>query len=336
MTKPFIAAMIIPTGIGCEIGGHAGDATPAARLLAGVCDTLILHPNVVNAADINEMPANSLYVEGSMLDRFLRGEIYLEPVRANRLLVVCNKIIPATVNCAETARVNLGVEVEVFELSVPLTMRSEIKAGIASGTVEGISNLCSEIRGLDFDAVAIHTEVEVEKETALAYMRELGTNPWGGVEAIVSRQVSEALGVPCAHAPVETNSDFNEIVPPALAAEMISGSMLFCVLKGLHKAPRIGLEQSRHSLSVDDLDALVSPDCWGAPHVACQEAGVPVYIVEENTCHSNPAPDNGHIRVRSYAEAAGALVALREGISLGSTRRPLTACVPVVVKGYAP
>ena len=47
--------MIIPTGIGCEIGGHAGDATPAAKLLASVCDKLIIHPNVVNASDKEDL-----------------------------------------------------------------------------------------------------------------------------------------------------------------------------------------------------------------------------------------------------------------------------------------
>ncbi|GAG26483.1 unnamed protein product, partial [marine sediment metagenome] len=54
----FNVVMIVPTGIGAEIGGHAGDAAPAARLLAGACDTLITHPNVVNASDINELPEN--------------------------------------------------------------------------------------------------------------------------------------------------------------------------------------------------------------------------------------------------------------------------------------
>ena len=47
-----------------EIGGHAGDAGPVARMLAEVADTLVLHPNVVNASDLNEMPQNALYVEG--------------------------------------------------------------------------------------------------------------------------------------------------------------------------------------------------------------------------------------------------------------------------------
>ncbi|NQU70483.1 MAG: DUF3326 domain-containing protein, partial [Rhodospirillales bacterium] len=47
----FTAVFLVPTGIGSEIGGHAGDATPAARVLAAACDRLITHPNVVNASD---------------------------------------------------------------------------------------------------------------------------------------------------------------------------------------------------------------------------------------------------------------------------------------------
>ena len=82
--------MIIPTGIGCEIGGHCGDANPAARLLASCCDILIVHPNVVNASDINEMPENCLYVEESILDRFLKGELYLERVLSNKVLIAVN------------------------------------------------------------------------------------------------------------------------------------------------------------------------------------------------------------------------------------------------------
>ena len=34
----FNIVMIVPTGIGAEYGAHAGDATPAARLLASTCD----------------------------------------------------------------------------------------------------------------------------------------------------------------------------------------------------------------------------------------------------------------------------------------------------------
>ena len=69
--------MIIPTGIGCEIGGHCGDGNAAARLLGACCDTLVLHPNVVNASVINEMPANSLYV-----DNYLEAAGMLMAMRA--------------------------------------------------------------------------------------------------------------------------------------------------------------------------------------------------------------------------------------------------------------
>jgi len=70
-TNAFNAIFLVPTGIGAAIGGHAGDATPAARVLAEACDRLITHPNVVNASDLNEMPENALYVEGSTITRLM-------------------------------------------------------------------------------------------------------------------------------------------------------------------------------------------------------------------------------------------------------------------------
>ncbi len=316
---PFVGVMIIPTGIGAKIGGHAGDATVAAKLLAGVCDTLIVHPNVVNAADLNEMPANALYVEGSMLDRFLRGEIFLRPVRSNRILVVCNELHNSTVNCIAAARTLLGADIKVVALDRPLTMKSEIRHGIAGGSADGIGELCAQFSGagFDFDAMAIHTAINVDTEVALTYLREGGVNPWGGVEAKVSRYVSAELGIPVAHAPIETNPAFDEIVIPELAAELISGSMLFSVLKGLHKAPRISIEPGPFDLSVDHINVMVSPVCWGAPHRACEQADIPVVIIESNTTNCPPRGDIKAISVRSYMEAAGALVALREGISIG-------------------
>ena len=39
---------IVPTGIGCEVGGFAGDALPTAKLLASASGCLITHPNAVS------------------------------------------------------------------------------------------------------------------------------------------------------------------------------------------------------------------------------------------------------------------------------------------------
>lgn len=72
---------IIPTGINASIGGNAGDANPAFKLIASVSNIAITHPNVVNASNINEMPNNTWYVEGSMLDKFLEGKIRLKKTK---------------------------------------------------------------------------------------------------------------------------------------------------------------------------------------------------------------------------------------------------------------
>ena len=87
-TDAFNAVLLIPTGVGAELGGHSGDGGALAVAMASLCDNLITHPNVVNASDINELPPNGLYVEGSLICRLLMGTVGLEKVRSNRLLVV--------------------------------------------------------------------------------------------------------------------------------------------------------------------------------------------------------------------------------------------------------
>ncbi|MCJ7508192.1 MAG: DUF3326 domain-containing protein, partial [candidate division Zixibacteria bacterium] len=144
-TDKFNAVMIVPTGIGAEIGGHAGDATPAARLLAGVCDKLITHPNVVNASDINEMPGNGLYVEGSVISRLLMGSVGLQEVRSNRVLLVIDEhedkqVTELAINAASAARVTLGMNCPgVVKINPPIYLRAEYSSsGSAVGRVEGL------------------------------------------------------------------------------------------------------------------------------------------------------------------------------------------------------
>ena len=86
--REFNVAFVLPTGTGCELGGHAGDAGAVSRLLGSVCDHLVTHPNAVNASDLNEMPGNALYVEGSVLAQVLMGTRGLSPVRSNRVMAV--------------------------------------------------------------------------------------------------------------------------------------------------------------------------------------------------------------------------------------------------------
>ena len=315
--------MIIPTGIGAEIGGHAGDGTAAARLLASVSNVLITHPNVVNASDINEMTSNMWYVEGSILDRFLSNEVNLKPVRVNKILVATNSPVDHNlVNSVSAARATLGLDASIVVLNIPLRMiATKADDGSATGDVIGWEELVNQVSNYNFDALAISSVIEVEKEVALNYMTKGGVNPWGGVEAKASKLIANALNKPVAHAPIESEifNGFSAIVDPRLSAECVSVSYIHCVLKGLHKAPRIG-----GSFSVDKVDCLVSPDnCYGFPHKACERQGIPIIVVKENkTCLDNKMPDS-FIFVENYLEAIGVIVSMREGISVASIRRPI-------------
>jgi len=326
--------MIVPTGIGAEIGGHAGDANPVAKLLASVSDTLITHPNVVNASDVNEMTENTLYVEGSILDRFLEGKIELEQVKSNKILVVANAPLKSgTINAVSSGIATIGIDASILELKTPLNMIATMKNNVASGIVEGWSELIDQIKNYEFDALAIHTPITVHRDLALYYFKNGGTNPWGGVEAKASKLIANKLNKPVAHAPISTVTiddpelfDFDEVVDPRIAPEAISLQYLHCVLKGLHKAPRIGT-----GMGIKDVDCLVSPiNCVGRPHRACLKAGIPIIAVRENTTCLNDIMPKEFIIVDNYLEAAGIISALKAGVSLASLHRPLN--LPKIIK----
>lgn len=326
-----IPVFIVPTGVGAEIGGHNGDATPAAKLIAACSDTLITHPNVVNASDINEMSDNMLYVEGSILDRFLEGQIQLEPVTSNKILVATNAPLQSNVvNSVSAARVTLGLDAEVVVLDTPLRMIGGVKNHRAVAECEGWQGLVSQVREYDFDALAITTLIEVDTPTKLHYFQNGGINPFGKVEAVASRLIADELNVPVAHSPLDTPKEELEnkellkaagIADPRIAAELVSVSYLHCILKGLHRAPRIGT-----GLSYDDVSCLITPlGCVGRPHNACFKFGIPIIVVKENkTCFSDAAK-RGSIFVDNYLEAAGLVLAMKYGIEPSSIRRPVPA-----------
>lgn len=318
---------IVPTGIGAPIGGHAGDATPAVRLLASICNRIILHPNVVNASDINEMPGNSLYVTGSTIDDLLCGYVGIREVYRNRIAVLVNRPVPnEIVNVVSAARATLGIEAFIVGLPTELRMVAEFADdGSATGTISGAQEAAEYIRGIgeEFDAVAILSKIEVSKEVAETYITESGVNPWGGVEAKLTRIMTDILKVPCAHAPFgHTLDDCNEVVDPRISAEMVSMTYAFSVLKGLYKAPEI--VDPGDGLNATDIDAMVSPAmCYGTPHEQCIKYGIPIITVWENYPIVKKAYSFLQIRASNYCSAAGLLLAIREGISFSSLRRPL-------------
>lgn len=318
--------LIVPTGIGAKIGGHAGDANPVCKLLASLSDILVTHPNVVNASDINEMPENVFYVEGSTLDRFLAGEFSLkQPLQNKILLVVNHPVRNDTINAVSAAKVTIGIDVTIKELKEPLRMVATFENGIATGDVSGWKELVMQVRDMEYDALALHTPIEVPRDIALSYYRTGGVNPWGGVEAKASKLIATSLNKPVAHAPLENTSSedtelyniINEVVDPRMAPEAISFCYLHCVLKGLNRAPRM----SKSGLSVDDIDVMVSPyGCFGKPHKACLERDIPVIIVRENNTICDMLSHPSFITVENYWEAAGVIACMKAGITKESVR----------------
>jgi hypothetical protein len=328
---------IIPTGLGCALGGDAA-YNPGVKLIAACSQTLIVNPNAVNASDINELPENALYVEGSTIDRFLEGKLNLQKVKKyNRILMAVNPpSIPANFNSANAGVWGLGGEVEVLVLNTPLKMKATLSPeGIATGEYSGIDELVEQVSKYDFDALALHTDIDYDLEMSTNYWLRGGVNPWGGIEAIVSRQISERVNRPVAHAPVDMVVDDdvnykNHVVKLSMAPEIISNTYLFCVLKGLHRSPHLEFDLTK-GLSRTDIDFMVSPHgCFGRPHQACVDAQIPMIIVKENTtCFSKGFTypvEKGLIFVNNYLEAAGVILAMSSGVSyktiISSSPRP--------------
>ncbi|HEC66586.1 MAG TPA: DUF3326 domain-containing protein, partial [bacterium] len=323
-------------GVGAEIGGHAGDATPAANLIASVCDNLITHPNVVNASDINEMPSNALYVTGATIDDLLQGYSGIRKVRSNRIAVLVNKSVSADIiNLVSAARAIMGIDAFIVELPEKLRMIAEFaNDGQASGTISGAQEAAEYLIGLDeYGAVAVITDIEIEKEVALHYVTEGGVNPWGGVEAKLTRIMTDILKVPVAHAPFghTLGADWSEITDPRMAAEMISMTYGFCLLKGLHRAPEI--VDSHIGITVEDIDVMISPDgLYGTPHECCEDHNIPVIYVRENKCIVQGKQYQDLLQklpqdiyfASTYLEAAGMIQAMKLGISFESITRPLS------------
>ena len=345
----FNVVMIVPTGIGSEIGGHAGDATPAAVALAQVADTLITHPNVVNASDINELPRNGLYVEGSVLARFLMGTVGLRQTRANRILVALDasyneRYAAYTVNAVNAARATYGLNcVGIEKIQPPLRLSGGYTpTGRASGSVEGFDGLIEllQSRHGSYDAVAIASVVDVPQHYHFDYFTSGGemVNPWGGVEALLTHAVSSIVELPTAHAPMMESDDIAAVDPgivdARMAAEVISITFFQSVLKGLQRSPRIVTDESEFGnadvMTAEQVSCLVIPQgCLGLPTLAALHQGIPVIEVRENRnlmkndLSALPWGAGQFFSAANYWEATGIAAALKAGIDPDSVRRPL-------------
>lgn len=373
-TPPLPTLLVIPTGIGCELGGYAGDGLPAARLLAGASGCLITHPNVMNAASLYWSDRRIHYVEGWALDRFAAGELALAPRASQRVGVLFDAGIEPELlhrhrQVIDACRASLGLRVgPIVRSDAPLGVSLQLaESGSSWGTIarpDALLRAGERLVAAGATAIAVVARFPDDpgSEALAAYRSGSGVDALAGAEAVISHLLVQHLGIPCAHAPALEPLPLDPALDPRAAAEELGHTFLPCVLVGLSRAPDLvplaemqppadgattpgsgsipapWAEQERrsallpittgHLLSSRNLGAVVAPAgaIGGAAVLACAERGVPLIAVQNACLLQVTAEALGleAMHARSYAEAAGLVLALREGIDPASLRRPLS------------
>ena len=343
--SPLPTLMVVPTGIGCVIGGYAGDALPSARLLAAASGCLITHPNVMNGASLYWKDPRIHYVEGYGIDRFAAGDWALRPIRQQRIGLLLDAGIEPELRqrhlqVADGCRATLGIEIgPVVSSDVPLGVHLGLgQSGVSWGTLERPDALLRagerlKANGATAIAVVARFPDDQGSEALLAYRHGSGVDALAGAEAVISHLLVRHLQIPCAHAPALSALPLDPQLDPRAAGEELGYTFLACVLVGLSQAPELVQRSAANirDLVADDLGVLVVPEgsLGGEAALACLERKVPVICVTNPSLLQVTSTVLGLgsdvLQASSYAEAAGMVLALREGISLSALMRPLPA-----------
>lgn len=336
---------IVPTGIGCEIGGYAGDASPSTNLLATTVDYLITNPNAVNASDFIGLSNNVIYTEGSFIDLFSQGKVNLYLPYANKIGLIIDKSddwkLDIIFNVVNAVRAVHGVDIVDYVITnEPIASRCcQNKAGAFVGTVDNphiLLEACEKLINKGANAIAVTSNVQdLPLENYAKHFTGEYPNPVGGVEAVISHLIAKTFQIPTAHAPLLNIKQLDlvhNVVDARGSGEMTSMSGLACILIGLKKAPQLRTQLNNRIadiININNLLAVVMPasSLGGIPVLYAQKYGIPVIAVADNRTILNVTQEklqlNNVILAHSYAEAAGIILSLKQGIDLGAIFRPL-------------
>ncbi|WP_338441435.1 DUF3326 domain-containing protein [Synechococcus elongatus IITB4] len=335
--RSLTTVLIVPTGIGCAVGGYAGDALPLARAIASVSDRLITHPNVMNGASLYWPLSNVAYVEGYALDRFAAGDWQLQPVHRNRIGLLLDAAIEPELRIrhqqvAEAAQATLGLAVTaavITDAPLGVTLR-QADSGSTWGTIDRPDSLlraAEQLLKAGCEAIAVIARFP-DDPGAIAlqeYRQGQGVDPLAGAEAVISHLIVREFQVPCAHAPALQPLPLDTSISPRSAAEELGHTFLPCVLAGLSRAPRYcsASETITDALRPESVDVVVAPEsAIGGPGILHWAArGIPILAVAENqsTLDLRPADLGVPVqRVQTHLEAVGWLAAYRAGLDPGA------------------
>lgn len=342
--RPFTVVLIVPTGIGAAIGGYAGDALPVARAIAQISDRVITHPNVLNGAQLYWSLPNLYYVEGYALDQFAAQRWGLRPVHQNRIGLILDQSIEPELQlrhlqAAEAVKTTLGVNVGTYVVTdAPLNVQLQTAhSGASWGTIGQPDSLLRAaetiIKKGNVSAIAVIARFpdNLEAEALANYRQGKGVDALAGAEAVISHLIVREFQIPCAHAPALSPLPPDSTVSPCAAAEELGYTFLPCVLVGLSRAPQLVNPPDLSSdLIAEEVDAVVMPAdaAGGSAILSLSQLSVPIIAVDDNHTTMEVPPESlgiKAIRVQSYLEALGVLVAQRSGINPDALRRPVSS-----------
>lgn len=319
-----LGAFIVPTGIGASIGGYAGDASTFARKFSKF-SKLIVNPNVVNAGCFSGITPNMFYTEGYTLDSFFKGEVNLIPAMNNKIGIIYDKAIPKDVlnvhlNTQNAVQTVYGVNIHSYditdeEVGVQFYLTEE---GMSAGDIKNISTIsrsCQKLLDCGCESIAIVCLFEDPESDNLDYSNGMGTDPVGGVEAILSHYISKKFKVPCAHSPAFIDySIYSDLVNPKASSEYITPTFLPCILLGLSQAPQI-TENLSTGINISNLDYLVMPynSLGSVPVFEAEKNNIKTYAVFENKTELNVdknslLPRSNIIEIPTYEDALNAIL----------------------------
>ena len=271
MSEPLPTLLLIPTGIGCDQGGFAGDGLPVARLLAAASDCLITHPNVMNGAALYWSDPRIHYVEGWSLDAFAKGLLRLRPQRRQRIGVLFDAGIEPELllrhrQVLAAARATLGLEIgPVLVSDEPLGVKlSQASSGSSWGHLEQPAALLragSRLKQEGATAIAVVARFPDDNgsDALQAYRSGSGVDALAGAEAVISHLLVRELQIPCAHAPALAACPMADLDPRAAAGGWATRFAL-CA-RGSEPSStlcRLGAVAGQE-LAIDQVGAVVAP-----------------------------------------------------------------------------
>lgn len=293
--KREIVAISIPTGIGAEIGGFAGDGGKIARLFSKHFDVLV-HPNVVNGGILSGINRHMFYLEGFLFDEFFKGALNFCPLgefEQNKVGVVFDKAIPKDIlnihiNTINAMREVKGLDIPYFEITKEEAgVEFFTKNGVSTGGLKNEKTVLESAKklvekGCNAIGIVCYFEDDITNED---YENGTGVDPIGGVEAVISHYLAQKLKIPTAHAPAFSSVDIStELSNPKVASENISSTYLPCILEGLSVAPKI-VKPDLKGIKNKDIKALIVPykALGNIAVLSAIESGIKVCAIKNET-----------------------------------------------------